>query len=82
MNCQLAVKLSLQYFVSCLDPSGIYVGINRKAGVAEFFPFKKSGQKQLVNDAVSLDLRMGEYLFSMLADSESNIRDYLEWDNE
>ena len=79
MSCQLAVKLSLQVIHRTLS---IYVGINRKAGVAEFFPFKKSGQKQLVNDAVSLDLRMGEYLFSMLADSESNIRDYLDWDNE
>lgn len=81
-GCKVIITSHSPYFVSCLDPSGIYVGINRKAGVAEFFPFKKSGQKQLVNDAVSLDLRMGEYLFSMLADSESNIRDYLDWDNE
>lgn len=81
-GCKVIITSHSPYFVSCLDPSGIYVGINRKVGVAEFFPFKKSGQKQLVNDAVSLDLRMGEYLFLMLADSESNIRDYLEWDNE
>ncbi len=81
-DCKVIITSHSPYFVSCLDPSGIHVGINRKAGVAEFFPFKKSGQKQLVNDAVSLDLRMGEYLFSMLADSESNIRDYLEWENE
>lgn len=70
MSCQLAVKLSLQVIHRTLsavsDPSGIYVGINRKAGVAEFFPFKKSGQKQLVNDAVSLDLRMGSICFQCL----------------
>ena len=58
-GCKVIITSHSPYFVSCLDPSGIYV-----------------------NDAVSLDLRMGEYLFSMLADSESNIRDYLEWDNE
>lgn len=81
-DCKVIITSHSPYFVNYLDPSGIHVGINRKAGVAEFFPFKKSGQKQLLNDAVSLDLRMGEYLFSMLADSESNIRDYLEWENE
>ena len=69
MSCQLAVKLSLQVIHRTLSAVLILL---------EFM----SGQKQLVNDAVSLDLRMGEYLFSMLADSESNIRDYLEWDNE
>ena len=54
--------------------------MNRKPGVAEFFAFKKTGQKQLENDAAELNMGMGDYLFSVLADSESNIRDYLECD--
>ena len=48
--------------------------------MAEFFAFKKSGQKQLENDAAGFNMSMGDYLFSMLADSESNISDYLECD--
>ena len=54
--------------------------MNRKPGVAEFFAFKKSGQKQLENDAAELNMSMGDYLFSMLADSESSISEYLECD--
>ena len=54
--------------------------MNRKPGVAEFFALKKSGQKQLEKDAAGLNMSMGDYLFSMLADSESNISDYLECD--
>lgn len=56
--------------------------MNRQAGVAEFFSFKKSGQKQLENDAAGFDMSIGDYLFSMLADSESNISDYLECDTD
>ena len=32
------------------------------------------------NDAAGFNMSMGDYLFSMLADSESNISDYLECD--
>ena len=56
------------------------MGMNRKPGVAEFFAFKKLGQKQLENDAAGFNMSMGDYLFSMLADSDSNIDDYLESD--
>ncbi len=77
-DCKIIITSHSPYIVSYLNPSCIYVGINRKPGVAEFFPFKKSGQKQLENDAAKFNMSMGDYLFSMLADSESNINDYLE----
>lgn len=48
--------------------------------MAEFFTFKKLGKKQLENDAAGFNMSMGDYLFSMLADNESNISDYLECD--
>ena len=60
------------------NPAWIHVGVSRRPGVAEFFPFKKSGQKQLENDAEEFKMSMGDYLFSMLADTESNLEDYLE----
>ena len=81
-DCKVIITSHSPYIISYLNPSWIHVGVNRKAGVAEFFSFKKSGQKQLENDAAGFDMSIGDYLFSMLADSESNIRDYLEWDNE
>ncbi len=79
-DCKVIITSHSPYIISYLNPSWIHVGMNRKAGVAEFFAFKKSGQKQLENDAASFNMSMGDYLFSMLADSESNISDYLECD--
>lgn len=77
-DCKVIITSHSPYIISYLNPSWIHVGMNRKAGVAEFFNFRKSGQKQLENDAANFNMSMGDYLFSMLADSESNINDYLE----
>lgn len=79
-DCKVIITSHSPYIISYLNPSWIHVGMNRTSGVAEFFKFKKSGQKQLENDAASLSMSMGDYLFSMLADPESNISDYLECD--
>lgn len=79
-DCKVIITSHSPYIVSYLDPSWIHVGMYRKAGVAEFFAFKKLGQKQLENDAAGFSMSMGDYLFSLLADSESNISDYLECD--
>lgn len=81
-DCKVIITSHSPYIISYLNPSWINVGVNRKAGVAEFFSFKKSGQKQLENDAAGFDMSIGDYLFSMLADSESNISDYLECDTD
>ena len=81
-DCKVIITRHSPYIISYLNPSWIHVGVNRKAGVAEFFSFKKSGQKQLENDAAGFDMSIGDYLFSMLADSESNISDYLECDTD
>ena len=79
-DCKVIITSHSPYIISYLNLLWIHVGMNRKAGVAEFFTFRKSGQKQLENDAVGFNMSMGDYLFSMLADSESNISDYLECD--
>lgn len=79
-DCKVIVTSHSPYIISYLNPLWLHVGLNRKHGVAEFFAFKKSGQKQLENDAARFKMSMGDYLFSLLADPESNIRDYLECD--
>ena len=79
-DCKVIITSHSPYIISYLDPSWIHVGVNKIAGVAEFFTFKKLGQKQLENDAAGFNMSMGDYLFSMLADNESNISDYLECD--
>lgn len=79
-DCKVIITSHSPYIISYLDPSWIHVGVNKTAGVAEFFTFKKLGKKQLENDAAGFNMSMGDYLFSMLADNESNISDYLECD--
>lgn len=79
-DCKIIITSHSPYIVSYLEPSWIHVGMNRKPGVAEFFTFKKSGQKQLQQDAEDFNMSMGDYLFSLLADSENNLDDYLECD--
>ncbi len=77
-DCKVIITSHSPYIISYLNPSWIHVGMNRNPGVAEFFAFKKSGQKQLQQDAEEFNMSMGDYLFSLLADAESNINDYLE----
>lgn len=79
-DCKIIITSHSPYIVSYLEPSWIHVGMNRKPGVAEFFTFKKSGRKQLQQDAEEFNMSMGDYLFSLLADSENNLDDYLECD--
>jgi predicted ATPase len=79
-DCKIIITSHSPYIVSYLEPSWIHVGTNREPGVAEFFAFKKSGQKQLQQDAEEFNMSMGDYLFSLLADSENNLDDYLECD--
>ena len=69
------------YIINYLEPKWINIGINKTPGVAEFFTLKKTCQKQLQKDATSFDMNMGDYLFSLLSDEESNINDYLELNN-
>lgn len=77
-DCKVIITSHSPYIISYLNPSWIHIGMNRTSGVAEFFTFKKTGKKQLENDAATLNMSIGDYLFMLLADPESNISDYLE----
>ena len=75
-DCKIVITSHSPYVISYLEPAWIYVGVNRKPGVAEFFTFKKAGQKQLERDAEEFNMSMGDYLFSLLADPDSTLSDY------
>lgn len=77
-DCKVIITSHSPYIISFMDLDSIYVGIHREGGMAEFHGFKKSKEKMLEDDADSLDMGMGDYIFSMLADSESEIDEYLE----
>lgn len=79
-NCKIIITSHSPYIVSYLELSWIHVGKNRTPGVAEFFSFKNSKQKQLQQDAELFHMRMGDYIFSLLSDSDDSLDDYLECD--
>lgn len=77
-GCKIIITSHSPYVIDYLEPEWIHVGVNRDLGVAEFFSFKKTARKQLEKDAKSFGMSMGDYLFSLLSDSDSNLNDYLE----
>lgn len=77
-DCKVIITSHSPYIISYLETAWIHVGMSRKPGVAEFFTFKRSGQRQLENDAEEFKMSIGDYLFSLLADTESSLDDYLE----
>lgn len=79
-DCKVIITSHSPYIISYLEPAWIHVGINKTAGVAEFFSFKKTGQKQLQQDAIQFNMSMGDYLFSLLSDADDSVSDYLECD--
>lgn len=79
-DCKVIITSHSPYVISYLEPAWIHVGINLTPGIARFFNFKKTGRKQLQRDAAEFNMSMGDYLFSMLSDADSNIMDYLECD--
>lgn len=79
-DCKVIITSHSPYIISFMDLDSIYVGVHRDGGMVEFHGFRKNKEKMLEDDADSLDMGMGDYIFSMLADNESEIEGYLECD--
>lgn len=77
-NCKLIITSHSPYMMSYFNPSKIYVGVNRKPGVAEFFKLSNSGVNRLMKESEKYDTSTGDYLFELLTDPESNIKQYLD----
>lgn len=77
-DCKAIITSHSPYIISFMDIDSIYVGIHRSGGIAEFYGFKKSKEKALVDDAESVEMQLGDYIFSLLTDDESEIEVYLE----
>ena len=77
-DCRVIITSHSPYIINYFEPSWIRVGVEKQDGVAEFFEFKSCGAKKLQKDAIELGTNIGDYLFALLADSESNLDEYLE----
>ena len=79
-DCKVIITSHSPYVVSFMELDSIYVGRHKEGGIAEFYGFRKSKEKLLMDDADTIGMTMGDYIFSMLSDDESNIETYLESD--
>lgn len=79
-NCKIIITSHSPYIISYLEPSWIYIGINKKTGIANFFKLSKSGKTMLEKDAQRFKMSTGEYLFSLLSQEDDDIQEYLECD--
>lgn len=77
-DCSVLITSHSPYIVGYLEPEWIHVGMNRNPGIAEFFAFRGRAKKQLQSDAKRFDMSLGDYLFSLLSDSDDSLNDYLE----
>lgn len=77
-DCKVIITSHSPYIISFMDIDSVYVGIHKNGGIAEFYSFKKSKEKALLDDADSVDMQLGDYIFSLLTDDESEIETYLE----
>lgn len=77
-DCKVIITSHSPYIISFLDINSIYVGIHRSGGIAEFYGIRRSKEKTLVDDAESVEMQLGDYIFSLLTDEESEIETYLE----
>ncbi|MCH4013337.1 MAG: ATP-binding protein [Solobacterium sp.] len=77
-RCKLIITSHSPYMMSYIDPSKIYIGVNRQPGTAEFFKLSNTGLNRLLHESVKYSISTGEYLFELLCDPENNIEKYLD----
>lgn len=69
------------YLIQYLKPESIYIGLPNNDGIARFKRINPSKMKKLLQQARSLDISVGEYLFDLMSsDEDANfiLNSYLE----
>lgn len=76
-NCKIIITTHSPYTARYLKPSCLRIGIDKHEGVAEFYELSKQGCLQLEKDVEGTDLSIGDYLFMLMSDHNSEINEYL-----
>ena len=69
------------FLIQYLKPESIYIGVPNDDGIAQFKKINPSKTKKLIQQARSLDVSIGEYLFELMssdADASFILNSYLE----
>ena len=77
-GCSIVITSHSPYIISCIPTEWIRVGAERKPGIAGFAAPTRSGTNLLQREAAEYHMSVGDYLFSLLSDPESDWDEYLE----
>ena len=72
-NIKIIITSHSPYLINYLNPSNIYIGLPNDNGIATFSKIKNKSINKLMNDAESLDLRVGDYLFDLMSGDSSDL---------
>ncbi len=74
-DCKVIITSHSPYILQYLEPTTIYIGLPGSKGIAKFSKVRKSMQKTLFNDASSVNMSVGDYIFELLSGSENEIEE-------
>jgi len=83
VDCKVIITSHSPYVIQYLDPHNVYIGLPHSNGIAEFSRIRQSTQKAIINDANSLGMSTGDYIFELLSGSVEDLeslKHYLEED--
>ncbi len=72
-NVKVIITSHSPYLINYIDPSRIYIGLPNDNGIATFSKIKDKSVNKLMNDADSLDLRVGDYLFDLMSGDSNDL---------
>ena len=79
-NCKIIFTSHSPYIIQYLDPSCIYVGLSTDGGDVDFRRIAPSKTKKLLKDSMESNNSVGDYIFNLISDSDSNeyLMEYVE----
>lgn len=83
-KCKIVITSHSPYIIQYLNPHSIYIGLNNESGEASFGRIALNKVNTLLKDAAEYDKSVGDYIFNILSDSDSDefLKGYLENNEE
>ena len=69
-NSSVLLTSHSPYLIQYLKPESIYIGVPNNEGIAQFKRIHHSKVKKLIQNARSLDISIGEYIFELMSSDE------------
>lgn len=79
-NCKIIITSHSPYIIQYLNPHSIYIGLSNDSGESKFERIAATKTNALLRDAAEYDKSVGDYIFNLLSNSDSDeyLKEYLE----